>query len=101
MCEQLSVQVDTRTPGRFWEHCVARFDNSVSVVSEPTNHVDDISSIQQRFSTLEGSCLRARKSGWYQEAGTQSLRLVPYEKDQMRWTEPMSAVQDGQCYLLL
>jgi hypothetical protein len=50
-------------------------------VVDLTNHVADISSNQQPFSILERSCLYARKPGWYQEAGTQSLRLVPHEKD--------------------
>jgi hypothetical protein len=78
MRKQLS---DTRTPGRFWENCVARFGYSVSLVADLTNHVANISGVQQPFFILEGSCPHARKPGWYQEAGTQSLRLVPREKD--------------------
>jgi len=68
------------------------FDYAASLGFDITNHVDDVSSIQPPFSIVEGSYLCVSVLGWYQEAGTRSLRPLPFEEDQVRWIQPMSAV---------
>jgi hypothetical protein len=52
MREQLSVPADTWTLGRPWEHCVARFDYSVSLVSDITRRRRAAIQLSQRTQRL-------------------------------------------------